>query len=145
MRLYSRPGNDLTDRFPLEALARLRSRSGIIDGEARWCSAMPASSDSKASCPNARAPYRSGRSPDWLKIKSPDGQRRSARQKGTRTIADHRLAEVAGSPRLLRFGAHLIRLQAYNGRREMRMDWTTPTLVEICIGLEINGYLPAEF
>src|SRR5262245_56924870 len=29
MRLYSRPGNDLTDRFPLivEALARLRSRS----------------------------------------------------------------------------------------------------------------------
>jgi coenzyme PQQ precursor peptide PqqA len=30
--------------------------------------------------------------------------------------------------------------------REMRMYyWTTPTLVEICIGLEINGYLPAEF
>ena len=25
------------------------------------------------------------------------------------------------------------------------MAWTTPTLVEICIGLEINGYLPAEF
>jgi len=25
------------------------------------------------------------------------------------------------------------------------MDWTTPSLVEICIGLEINGYLPAEF
>jgi len=24
------------------------------------------------------------------------------------------------------------------------MTWTTPTLVEICIGLEINGYLPAE-
>ncbi len=29
------------------------------------------------------------------------------------------------------------------GRRPM--VWTTPTLVEICIGLEINGYLPAEF
>ena len=28
---------------------------------------------------------------------------------------------------------------------EMTMAWTTPTLVEICIGLEINGYLPAEF
>jgi coenzyme PQQ precursor peptide PqqA len=28
---------------------------------------------------------------------------------------------------------------------ETRMYWTTPTLVEICIGLEINGYLPAEF
>ncbi|WP_084246512.1 pyrroloquinoline quinone precursor peptide PqqA [Rhodoplanes sp. Z2-YC6860] len=25
------------------------------------------------------------------------------------------------------------------------MTWTTPTLVEICVGLEINGYLPAEF
>jgi coenzyme PQQ precursor peptide PqqA len=25
------------------------------------------------------------------------------------------------------------------------MAWTTPTLVEVCIGLEINGYLPAEF
>jgi coenzyme PQQ precursor peptide PqqA len=25
------------------------------------------------------------------------------------------------------------------------MAWTTPMLVEICIGLEINGYLPAEF
>ena len=22
------------------------------------------------------------------------------------------------------------------------MAWTSPTLVEICIGLEINGYLP---
>jgi bifunctional non-homologous end joining protein LigD len=34
MRLYSRPGNDLTYRFPLmvETLARLRSRSCIIDG-----------------------------------------------------------------------------------------------------------------
>ncbi|MBO0756252.1 MAG: pyrroloquinoline quinone precursor peptide PqqA [Bradyrhizobiaceae bacterium] len=25
------------------------------------------------------------------------------------------------------------------------MAWTTPVLVEICVGLEINGYLPAEF
>jgi bifunctional non-homologous end joining protein LigD len=39
VRLYSRPGNDLTCRFPLivEALARLRSRSCIIDGEAVCC------------------------------------------------------------------------------------------------------------
>jgi coenzyme PQQ precursor peptide PqqA len=29
-------------------------------------------------------------------------------------------------------------------RRKMTMKWETPTLVEICIGLEINGYLPAE-
>jgi len=25
------------------------------------------------------------------------------------------------------------------------MGWITPVLVEICIGMEINGYLPAEF
>jgi ATP-dependent DNA ligase len=39
LRLYSRPGNDLTRRFPLivETLARLRSRSCIIDGEAVAC------------------------------------------------------------------------------------------------------------
>ena len=36
VRLYGRPGNDLTQRFPLivEALSRLRARSCIIDGEA---------------------------------------------------------------------------------------------------------------
>ena len=40
VRLYSRAGNDLTYRFPLivEALARLRARSCIIDGEAVACS-----------------------------------------------------------------------------------------------------------
>jgi len=25
------------------------------------------------------------------------------------------------------------------------MHWRTPTVIEICVGLEINGYLPAEF
>ena len=39
VRLYSRPGNDLAHRFPLivETLARLGSRSCIIDGEAVAC------------------------------------------------------------------------------------------------------------
>ena len=39
VRLYSRPGNDLMDRFPLivESLGRLRSCSCIIDREAVAC------------------------------------------------------------------------------------------------------------
>jgi bifunctional non-homologous end joining protein LigD len=39
VRLYSRPGNDMTRRFPLiaEALTGPRSRSCIIDGEAVAC------------------------------------------------------------------------------------------------------------
>jgi bifunctional non-homologous end joining protein LigD len=39
VRRYSRPGNDLTKRFPLivEALASLRPRSCIIEGEAVAC------------------------------------------------------------------------------------------------------------
>jgi hypothetical protein len=28
---------------------------------------------------------------------------------------------------------------------DMTMAWTCPTLVEIYLGLEINGYLPAEY
>jgi coenzyme PQQ precursor peptide PqqA len=34
---------------------------------------------------------------------------------------------------------------APRNRRGNAMAWSTPTLVEICIGMEINGYLPAEF
>ena len=39
VKLYSRPGNDLTGRFPLivEAVAKLRVSSCIIDGEAVAC------------------------------------------------------------------------------------------------------------
>jgi bifunctional non-homologous end joining protein LigD len=39
VRLYSRPGNDLTRRFPLivETLARLRPRSCVVDGESVAC------------------------------------------------------------------------------------------------------------
>src|ERR1700730_6232693 len=39
VKLYSRPGNDLTARFPLivEALVRLRAGSCIVDGEAVAC------------------------------------------------------------------------------------------------------------
>jgi bifunctional non-homologous end joining protein LigD len=39
VKLYSRSGNDLTYRFPhiVEAMAKLRVRSCIIDGEAVAC------------------------------------------------------------------------------------------------------------
>ena len=33
----------------------------------------------------------------------------------------------------------------FDGSRGGNMVWTTPTLIEICIGLEINGYLSPEF
>jgi bifunctional non-homologous end joining protein LigD len=51
VRLYSRPGNDLTWRFPLivETLARLPSRSCIIDGEAVAC-------DDAGQCPGRGRP-----------------------------------------------------------------------------------------
>jgi coenzyme PQQ precursor peptide PqqA len=46
----------------------------------------------------------------------------------------------------LRAGVVRFRLCSFVQKpRENAMAWTTPTLVEICIGLEINGYLPAEF
>jgi coenzyme PQQ precursor peptide PqqA len=36
-------------------------------------------------------------------------------------------------------------LSPSNKEGNIPMSWTTPTLVEVCIGLEINGYLPPEF
>jgi coenzyme PQQ precursor peptide PqqA len=44
-------------------------------------------------------------------------------------------------------GATLAAVKAPIGagqRKEISMAWTTPTLVEICIGLEINAYMPIE-
>ena len=40
-----------------------------------------------------------------------------------------------------------VAVSRYDSRKmeDKPMTWTTPVLVEICIGLEINGYLPAEF
>jgi coenzyme PQQ precursor peptide PqqA len=38
-----------------------------------------------------------------------------------------------------------VRFGTNDSQRKRAMAWTTPTLVEICVGLEINGYLPAEF
>ncbi|AMN44473.1 pyrroloquinoline quinone biosynthesis protein PqqA [Rhodoplanes sp. Z2-YC6860] len=41
-------------------------------------------------------------------------------------------------------GAWRVQVRAMKSE-DTTMAWTTPTLVEICVGLEINGYLPAEF
>jgi len=40
-----------------------------------------------------------------------------------------------------------VAVRRYDSRKteDKPIAWTTPVLVEICIGLEINGYLPAEF
>ena len=57
VRLYSRPGNDLTERFPLivEALSRLRSRScSGDDGRARHDDACDRASDRGADDRRAR-------------------------------------------------------------------------------------------
>ena len=64
VRLYSRPGNDLTRQFPLiaDAMARLRSRSCIIDGEAGWSpegTKVPSGEYNRrlrARCPKSREP-----------------------------------------------------------------------------------------
>jgi hypothetical protein len=45
---------------------------------------------------------------------------------------------------LLRSKKHQGLSMAAHGE-DTTMAWTSPTLVEIGVGLEINGYLPAEF
>jgi coenzyme PQQ precursor peptide PqqA len=50
---------------------------------------------------------------------------------------------VGGGGLVTKRGAPILRW--LREHKEKAMTWTTPTLVEICIGLEINGYLPAEF
>ncbi|OHV13952.1 coenzyme PQQ precursor peptide PqqA [Kushneria phosphatilytica] len=29
--------------------------------------------------------------------------------------------------------------------RSLAMSWTTPEVKEVCVGMEVNDYLPAEF
>jgi coenzyme PQQ precursor peptide PqqA len=42
------------------------------------------------------------------------------------------------------FTKNIWRVPMNKNERDTTLAWTTPTLIEICIGLEINGYLPAE-
>jgi hypothetical protein len=61
VRLYSRPGNDLTQHFPLivEALARLRASSCTIDGEAA-CSGYNVHFDDRCTAEISVAPLGPG-------------------------------------------------------------------------------------
>jgi coenzyme PQQ precursor peptide PqqA len=38
----------------------------------------------------------------------------------------------------------LLQILLSSRRKDDVMAWSTPVLIEICVGLEINGYLPAE-
>jgi coenzyme PQQ precursor peptide PqqA len=46
--------------------------------------------------------------------------------------------ELQAPVRAFDFGLSLI------AERTAAIAWSAPVLIEICIGLEINGYLPAE-
>ena len=61
----------------------------------------------------------------------------------TQQIGHSRLRELPGT--LVFTIIVMLALNCITRTGRMMMAWTTPTLVEICIGLEINGYLPAEF
>ena len=77
-------------------------------------------------------------SPDWSLFSA--ANRLSASNNRTAPSSPPRI-----TPSRMRF-AQLARRGYFSGNiRKKQMTWTTPTLVEICIGLEINGYLPAEF
>jgi coenzyme PQQ precursor peptide PqqA len=56
-----------------------------------------------------------------------------------------RASEVDERDEGFRFAMRTANFKLMTNREETIMAWTTPTLVEICVGLEINGYLPAEF
>jgi ATP-dependent DNA ligase len=66
-KLYNRPGYDLSDRFPMIVEALVEHDGGeVIFRHACKLGLEGIVSKRKDS------PYRSGRSPDWLKMKSPD-------------------------------------------------------------------------
>ena len=83
MKLYGRPGDDLTKRFPLivDALARLRASApglrsnewidgGENDGATLFFHACQLGLEGIVS-KRKDSPYRSARSANWLKMKSP--------------------------------------------------------------------------
>jgi coenzyme PQQ precursor peptide PqqA len=75
-------------------------------------------------------------------------RQRSYRYASTRALSFHKLSlSIIGGKWLdMTAGPPYIPPEpAFGLKEEMPMAWTTPSIIEICIGLEINGYLPAEF
>jgi coenzyme PQQ precursor peptide PqqA len=67
-------------------------------------------------------------------------------------IPKGRSSAAGSSPRLNRLNSRdFTKIEGREQRErhcsleEIVMTWSTPVLIEICVGLEINGYLPAEF
>jgi len=92
----------------------------------------------------------SGRAPTGTVVSACTARNLGRRQCGDATLAAQDRATVkwsgATTGTAFKAGSRTATLQnAASKHEEMTMAWTTPTLVEICIGLEINGYLPAEF
>ena len=55
------------------------------------------------------------------------------------------IAHAAKSPYITRYCCSILFDLVFSGTsKEESMAWTTPVLVEICIGLEINGYMPTD-
>src|SRR6516164_567306 len=69
VRLYSRPGNDLTRRFPLIVNTLARLSPAMTTALLRSISSVT-SALTTASSKRKDSAYRSGRSPDWLKMKN---------------------------------------------------------------------------
>ena len=69
-----------------------------------------------------------------------------ARSCATKPLAPENAKVPSCNPFLSVYVVDSVALSCYDsGKTEDEpMAWTTPVLVEICIGLEINGYLPAE-
>ena len=84
--------------------------------------------------------------PLWKVIAGPRAGKLNRTRKGPVSFFTLGKPERAMTPGWrLRDGSSLLKLPWSYGSKGSQMAWTTPILVEICIGLEINGYLPAEF
>jgi hypothetical protein len=68
-----------------------------------------------------------------------------ARLRGGSSFTTFAAIRRAKSPHIPRLLFRVLRHYSFPERqKEESMAWTIPVLIEICIGLEINGYMPAD-